>query len=104
MQTADGIIVKLVSEAIDGLDSGPQEAALAAGGTWFAADRTAMLPAVAPSYAAQVLYTFEVNIRAFDEELAQRIIAAIERIVAGECQAAGSPQPATTDPLPTWWR
>lgn len=59
-----GIIVKLVSEAIDGLDSGPQEAALAAGGTWFAADRTAMLPAVAPSYAAQVLYTFEVNIRA----------------------------------------
>lgn len=59
-----GIVVKLVSEAIDGLDRGPQEAALAAGGTWFAADRTAMLPAVAPSYAAQVLYTFEVNIRA----------------------------------------
>lgn len=59
-----GIIVKLVSEAIDGLDTGPQEAALAAGGTWLAADRSAMLPAVAPSYAAQVLYTFEVNIRA----------------------------------------
>lgn len=59
-----GIVVKLVSEAIDGLDRGPQEAALSAGGTWPAADRTAMLPAVAPSYAAQVLYTFEVNIRA----------------------------------------
>ncbi len=59
-----GIVVKLVSEAIDGLDQGPQEAALAAGATWFAADRAAMLPAVAPSYAAQVLYTFEVNIRA----------------------------------------
>lgn len=59
-----GILVKLVSEAIDGLDRGPQEAALAAGGTWFAADRTAMLPAAAPSFAAQTLYTFEVNIRA----------------------------------------
>ena len=59
-----GILVKLVSEAIDGLDTGAQEAALAAGGTKFAANRTAMLPAVAPSYAAQVLYTFELNIRA----------------------------------------
>lgn len=59
-----GIVVKLVSEALDGLDRGPQEAALAAGGTWFAADRASMLPAVAPSYASHVLYTFEVNIRA----------------------------------------
>ncbi|RNI18068.1 phosphonate ABC transporter, permease protein PhnE [Flexivirga caeni] len=59
-----GILVKLVSESLDGLDRGPQEAALAAGGTWFAADRVSMLPSVAPSFASQVLYTFEVNIRA----------------------------------------
>ncbi|GAB3557194.1 phosphonate ABC transporter, permease protein PhnE [Spelaeicoccus albus] len=59
-----GIIVKLVSEAIDGLDVGPQEAALSAGGSWFKADRVAMLPQVMPSFTSQVLYTFELNIRA----------------------------------------
>lgn len=59
-----GIIVKLVSESIDGLDVGAQEAALSAGGSWFKANRAAMLPQVLPSFASQVLYTFELNIRA----------------------------------------
>jgi phosphonate transport system permease protein len=59
-----GILVKLVSEAIDGLDRGGQEAALAAGATWFGANRVAMLPEVAPAYVSQVIYVFELNIRA----------------------------------------
>jgi phosphonate transport system permease protein len=59
-----GIIVKLVSETLDGLDLGPQEAALAAGATWLKADRSAMLPQVLPSFASQALYTFELNVRA----------------------------------------
>lgn len=59
-----GIIVKLVSESIDGLDVGAQEAALSAGGSWFKADRTAMLPQAMPAYTSHVLYVFELNIRA----------------------------------------
>ena len=58
------IIVKLVSEALDAVDTGGQEAALAAGATWPKADRAAVLPEILPSFASQVLYTFELNIRA----------------------------------------
>lgn len=59
-----GILVKLVSEALDGLDRGGQEAALAAGATWFRADRAAMIPEVAPAYVSQAIYVLELNIRA----------------------------------------
>jgi phosphonate transport system permease protein len=59
-----GIIVKLISEALDGLDRGGQEAALAAGGTWFKANRAAMVPEVAPTYLSQAIYVLELNIRA----------------------------------------
>lgn len=59
-----GIIVKLVSEALDGEDAGAQEAALAAGASWPKANRAAMLPQILPSFASQVLYTLELNIRA----------------------------------------
>lgn len=59
-----GIIVKLVSESIDGLDLGPQEASLAAGGTWVQANRAAVLPLAMPAFVSQTLYTFELNIRA----------------------------------------
>ncbi|WP_231687089.1 phosphonate ABC transporter, permease protein PhnE [Arthrobacter alpinus] len=59
-----GIIVKLVSESLDGEDLGAQEAALATGGSWPKANRAAMLPQILPSFASQVLYTFELNIRA----------------------------------------
>ncbi|WP_223693720.1 phosphonate ABC transporter, permease protein PhnE [Leifsonia poae] len=59
-----GILVKLVSEALDGLDRGGQEAALAAGGTWFKANRAAMVPEVAPTYLSQAIYVLELNIRA----------------------------------------
>lgn len=59
-----GIMVKLISEALDGLDRGGQEAALASGATWLKADRVAMLPEVAPHYISQTIYVFELNIRA----------------------------------------
>lgn len=59
-----GIIVKLVSESLDAQDLGAQEAALATGGTWFGANRVSLLPQILPSFASQVLYTFELNIRA----------------------------------------
>jgi phosphonate transport system permease protein len=59
-----GIIVKLVSESLDSIDRGPQEAALATGATWFKADRSAVLPEILPSYASQVIYTLELNVRA----------------------------------------
>jgi phosphonate transport system permease protein len=59
-----GIIVKLVSEALDAVDPGPLEAALAAGSTWVRADRAAVLPQVLPAFASQTLYTLELNVRA----------------------------------------
>jgi len=59
-----GIMVKLISEALDGLDRGGQEAALASGATWVKANRSAMLPEVAPSYVSQTIYVLELNIRA----------------------------------------
>ncbi|HWD63461.1 MAG TPA: phosphonate ABC transporter, permease protein PhnE [Humibacter sp.] len=59
-----GILVKLVSEALDGLDRGGQEAALASGASWFKANRQAMLPEVAPVYISQAIYVLELNIRA----------------------------------------
>jgi len=59
-----GIMVKLISEALDGLDRGGQEAALASGATWVKANRQAMLPEVAPSYISQTIYVLELNIRA----------------------------------------
>lgn len=59
-----GILVKLVSEALDGLDRGGQEAAIAAGGTWLRANRAAMVPEVAPTYLSQTIYVLELNIRA----------------------------------------
>jgi phosphonate transport system permease protein len=59
-----GIMVKLISETLDGLDRGGQEAALASGGTWFQADRSAMLPEVGPHYVSQSIYVLELNIRA----------------------------------------
>ncbi|GAB3391636.1 phosphonate ABC transporter, permease protein PhnE [Humibacter soli] len=59
-----GIMAKLVSEALDGLDRGGQEAALAAGASWFKANRQAMVPEVAPVYVSQTIYVLELNIRA----------------------------------------
>ncbi len=59
-----GIIVKLVSEAIDITDAGPIEAGRAAGGTQTQINRALVLPDTWPAFASQVLFVFELNVRA----------------------------------------
>nr|WP_269745561.1 phosphonate ABC transporter, permease protein PhnE [Leucobacter komagatae] len=59
-----GILVKLVSEAIDTNDPGPIEAGRAVGGTQLQINRSLALPDAWPAFANQALYTFELNVRA----------------------------------------
>lgn len=58
-----GIIVKLVSEAIDSSPHAYMEAGHAAGGTQTQINRLTALPQSWPLYANQWLYTLEVNVR-----------------------------------------
>lgn len=62
-----GIIVKLVSEAIDSADHGYMEAGRAAGGTQLQINRVTALPQTMPLFANQWLYTLELNGRILDE-------------------------------------
>lgn len=59
-----GIIVKLVSEAIDASDVGPLEAGRAAGASQAQINRTLALPDAWPAFVSQTLYVFELNVRA----------------------------------------
>lgn len=59
-----GVVVKLLSETVDGVDRGPIEAANAAGGSRSQVVRWAVLPQVLPNYVAYSLYVFELNVRA----------------------------------------
>lgn len=59
-----GVVAKLVSETVDGVDTGPIEAARAGGANRTQTVRWAVLPQVLPNYVAYSLYTFELNIRA----------------------------------------
>ncbi len=59
-----GVVVKLLSETVDGVDPGPIEAAQAAGGNRVQTVRWSVLPQVLPNYVAYSLYVFELNIRA----------------------------------------
>jgi phosphonate transport system permease protein len=59
-----GVVAKLQSETIDGVDPGPIEAARAGGANRSQTVRWAVLPQVLPNYVAYSLYTFELNIRA----------------------------------------
>lgn len=59
-----GVVAKLLSETIDGVDPGPLEAARASGGRRLQAIVTAVYPQVAPNYVAYSLYVFELNVRA----------------------------------------
>ena len=59
-----GVVAKLLSETIDGVDTGPIEAARAAGANRTQTVRWSVLPQVLPHYVAYSLYTFELNIRA----------------------------------------
>jgi len=58
-----GIIVKLVSEAIDSSDLPVIEAGRAAGGTQTQINRRSVLPQTWPLFANQWLYTLELNVR-----------------------------------------
>ena len=58
------VTTKLTSDTLDGIDTGPIEAANAAGATLTEMLRTATVPQILPSYASFVLYNFELNLRA----------------------------------------
>lgn len=59
-----GVVAKLLSETVDGIDAGPVEAARAGGANGVQTVRWSVLPQVLPNYVAYSLYTFELNIRA----------------------------------------
>jgi phosphonate transport system permease protein len=59
-----GVVAKLLSETVDGIDVGPIEASRAGGANRTQTVRWAVLPQVLPHYVAYSLYTFELNIRA----------------------------------------
>lgn len=58
-----GVVVKLVSEAIDSADASYMEAGYAAGGTQAQINRLTAAPQTWPAYASQVLYSLELNVR-----------------------------------------
>lgn len=58
-----GIVVKLVSEAIDSADHRYMEAGRAAGGTQLQINRATALPQTWPLFMNQWLYTLELNVR-----------------------------------------
>ena len=59
-----GVMAKLLSETVDAVDTGPMEAAQAAGASHTQTVRSSVLPQVLPNYVAFALYIFELNIRA----------------------------------------
>ena len=59
-----GTLGKLTAEVIEGIDSGPVEAARAVGGRTLQVQRWGVLPQVLPEIVAFWLYRFEINIRA----------------------------------------
>jgi phosphonate transport system permease protein len=59
-----GVVAKLLSETVDGVDPGPIEATRAAGANRIQTVRWAVLPQVLPNYVAYSLYVFELNVRA----------------------------------------
>ena len=59
-----GVVAKLLSETVDGVDTGPIEAARAGGAGRLQTIRWAVLPQVLPNYVAYSLYVFELNVRA----------------------------------------
>ncbi len=59
-----GVVAKLLSETVDGVDTGPIEAVDAGGSNRTQMVRWAVLPQVLPNYVAFSLYAFELNVRA----------------------------------------
>lgn len=59
-----GTLGKLTAEVVEGIDTGPVEAARATGARQLQVQRWGVLPQVAPEVVAFWLYRFEINIRA----------------------------------------
>lgn len=59
-----GVNAKLTSETVDGVDTGPLEAADASGGNRIQRAFSAVVPQIMPNYVSYSLYVFELNIRA----------------------------------------
>jgi phosphonate transport system permease protein len=59
-----GIMAKLLSETVDGVDPGPLEASRATGARHSQVVQYSAMPQVLPHYVAYALYIFELNIRA----------------------------------------
>jgi phosphonate transport system permease protein len=58
------VVTKLTSDTLDGIDTGPIEAATAAGARHNQMLRSAVVPQILPAYTSYVLYGFELNLRA----------------------------------------
>ena len=59
-----GYLGKIFADVIEGIDPGPNEAVQAAGGTRLHVFVWSVVPQVLPEFASQVLYRFEINLRA----------------------------------------
>jgi phosphonate transport system permease protein len=59
-----GFLGKIFSDVIEGIDAGPMEAIRAAGGGPVQVFLYAVVPQVLPEFASNVLYRFEINLRA----------------------------------------
>ncbi len=59
-----GIMAKLLSETVDGIEPGPLEASRATGARHSQVVQYSAMPQVLPNYVAYALYIFELNIRA----------------------------------------
>jgi phosphonate transport system permease protein len=59
-----GFLGKIFSDVIEGIDQGPMEAIRASGGNGLHVFLYAVVPQVLPEFASNVLYRFEINLRA----------------------------------------
>ncbi len=84
---AASIVLKL--QTIVSRETRPGEFAVVTVGALNAGTKSNIIPETA---------TLLLNLRTYDTTLRDRILASIERIVAGECAASGAPRPADIEP------
>ncbi len=82
---AASMVVRL--QTIVAREVAPSDRAVVTVGTFHAGTKQNIIPDTA---------RFELNVRSFEPRVRERVLAAIERIVQGECQVAGAP-PATIE-------
>ncbi len=59
-----GMVAKLYADAVEQIDEGPRQAVLSTGSTTLQSLSTGVLPQVLPSFIANALYRFDINVRA----------------------------------------